>query len=169
MQKQFSILHLNIASLQKHFDELHELLSLIPHKPNILCITETCIADVPLINISIRGYKLFHRNSATVIGSVAIYIHGSLKFKIIDDYNLDITEAEEIWIEFAGSSFSKDTKRVLGCIYRHPYQKTGMFFDKLNDRSVHLNSNSKQYYILGDMNINIFWNNYQVGIAKKYN
>ena len=163
------ILHLNIASLQKHFDELHELLSLIPHKPDILCITETRIADVPLINISIPGYKFFHRNSATVIGGVGIYINDSLKFEIHDDFNLDIAGVEEIWIEFTGSGFPKDTKRVLGCIYRHPSQKTERFLDKLNDRLLQLNSISKQYCIIGDMNINILCNNHQIGIAKKYN
>ena len=74
------------------------MLSLIPHKPDILCITETRIANVPLINISIPGYKFFHRNSATVIGGVGIYINDSLKFEIIDDFNLDIAGVEEIWI-----------------------------------------------------------------------
>ena len=43
------------------------------------------------------------------------------------------------------------------------------YFYKLNDRLLHLNSSSKQYYIIGDMNINILCNNYQIGIAKKYN
>ena len=110
------ILHLNIASLRKHFDELYELqLSLIiPHKPDILCITETRHADVPLIKISIPAYKFFHQNSATVIGGVGIYITDSLNFGITDDYNIDIAGVEKIWIEFAGSSFPKDTKRVLG-------------------------------------------------------
>ena len=75
---------------------LHELLSLIPHKPDILCITVTRTAEVPLINIATLGYKFFHRNSATAIGSVGIYINNSLKFEIIDDYNLDIAGVEEI-------------------------------------------------------------------------
>ena len=134
-----------------------------------MCITETRIADVPLINISIPGYKFFHRNSATVIGGVGIYINDSLKFEILDDFNLDIAGVEEIWIEFTGSGFPKDTKRVLGCIYRHPSQKTEIFLDKLNDRLLHFNSISKQYYIIGDMNINILCKNHQIGIVKKYN
>ena len=83
-----------------------------------------------LINISIPGYKFFHRNSATVIGGVGIYINDSLKFEILDDFNLDIAGVEEIWIEFNGSGFPKDTKRVLGCIYRHPSRKTEIFLIK---------------------------------------
>ena len=126
--------HLNTTSLQKHFDKPHELFSLIPHQPDILCITETRIADAPLINISIPSF--FHSNSATVIGVVGIYVTKSLKFEIIDDYNLHIAGVE-IWIEFASSSFPKDIKQVFGSIYRHPYQKTEIFFNKLNDRLVH--------------------------------
>ena len=41
------ILHLNISSLPKHFDELYELCVSLRYKPDILCITETRLADVP--------------------------------------------------------------------------------------------------------------------------
>ena len=41
------ILHLNISSLHKHFDELYELCVSLRYKPDILCITETRLVDVP--------------------------------------------------------------------------------------------------------------------------
>ena len=80
---------------------------------------------------SLQMFPSIHRNSATAVGGVGIYVTDSLKIEIIDDYNLDIAGVEEIWIELAGSSFPKDTKCALGCIYRHPSQKTETFLDKL--------------------------------------
>ena len=53
------ILHLDISSLHKRFDELRELCVSLRYKRDILCITETRLADVSLINISIPGYNFF--------------------------------------------------------------------------------------------------------------
>ena len=52
------ILHLNISSLHKHFDELYELCVSLRDKPDIF-ITETRLAEVPLINISIFQDTIF--------------------------------------------------------------------------------------------------------------
>ena len=56
----FSILHLNIASLQGHIDDLKDLLSLLSHRFSESGITETRIKEgnEPLINIDINGYTL---------------------------------------------------------------------------------------------------------------
>ena len=40
-KKSFSMIHLNIASLQKHIDELRSFLSLLNHPFDVICITET--------------------------------------------------------------------------------------------------------------------------------
>ena len=37
----FSLIHLNIRSLQKNFDSLHEFLSLQQSSPDIICLSET--------------------------------------------------------------------------------------------------------------------------------
>ena len=54
----FTILHMNIASLQGHIDDLKNLLSLLSHKFSVIGITETRIREntEPLININIDGY-----------------------------------------------------------------------------------------------------------------
>ena len=67
------ILHLNISSLHKRLDELYELCVSLRYKLDILCTTKTRLADVPLINISIPGYRFFHCNSPTIVGKVAVY------------------------------------------------------------------------------------------------
>ena len=54
------LIHVNIRSLQKNFDLLSELISLLDFKPHFICITETQINDHPLINVSIPNYSFVH-------------------------------------------------------------------------------------------------------------
>jgi len=53
------IIHLNISSLQAHFDELLELLSCFPNPPIIIFLSLTGINHKPHINIDIPGIPLF--------------------------------------------------------------------------------------------------------------
>ncbi len=65
----FSVFHLNIASLQKHIDELRTLLSCIQHSFDIICISETRIQnEMPLANIEIDGYEFIHTPTLTQCG-----------------------------------------------------------------------------------------------------
>ena len=45
------------------------------------------------------------------------------------------------------------SKYVIGVIYRHPNSNTQNFSESLNDRLFQLKSKSKQFFILGDLNI----------------
>ena len=168
-KNKFFIMHLNISSLQKHFDELYDLILNLTIQPDILCITETRIADVPLTNIELPGYKFFHCNSPTVVGGVAIYIQHDTTFDLIKSTKLGVAGVEEMWLEFSDID-SFHSKRILGCIYRHPScNNEEEFLQKLNDCLADLNLEHKQYYIIGDMNVNTLLNNHQENLAKKYN
>ena len=55
-KKPFSMVHLNIASLQKHIDELRSFLALLNHPFHIICISETRLHDdKPLANVSMMA------------------------------------------------------------------------------------------------------------------
>ena len=72
-KKPFSMVHLNIASLQKHIDELRSFLALLNHPFHIICISETRLYDdKPLANVSIDGYNLVHTPTKSGCGGVAI-------------------------------------------------------------------------------------------------
>ena len=60
--------HLNICSLQSHFEELNELILKFPIPPSIICLSETCINIDPSININIPGYTFIHWPSCTKTG-----------------------------------------------------------------------------------------------------
>ena len=52
-------IHLNISSLQFHFDELYDLLLHLTHPPTIIFISETRINKKPLININLEAILFF--------------------------------------------------------------------------------------------------------------
>ena len=118
------ILLLNISSLHKHFDELYELYVSLRYKPDISCITETRLVDVSLINISIPRYNFLHCNSPTIVGGVGVYFKQNLKVERTNKFVFNMNGLEEIWFEFAGTNSLEKHKRIFGCIYRHPSQKT---------------------------------------------
>ena len=50
------LVQLNIRSLHKNFDDLHEFVSLLPFKPDVICLSESRI-NQPLKNIQLQGYN----------------------------------------------------------------------------------------------------------------
>ena len=60
--KFFSILHINIASLSKHKEDLETLLKILNFEFSVLAITETRIIknSIPNFKIDLDGYQIFH-------------------------------------------------------------------------------------------------------------
>ena len=85
------MIHLNIASLQKHIDELRSFLSLLNHPFNVICITETRLnEEKPLANISIDGYEFVHTPTKTQCGGAAIFIKTGIEYEILNNLNLSL-------------------------------------------------------------------------------
>ena len=55
------LVHLNIRSLHKNFDNLHEFVSLLPFKPDVICLSESRI-NQSLKNIQLQGYNFLNAN-----------------------------------------------------------------------------------------------------------
>ena len=72
----FSIFHLNIASLQYHFEDLKALLSSLEHEFDIISITETKLQKntPPIIDIKIPNYDINTHNQ-TQIKEVLLYTY----------------------------------------------------------------------------------------------
>ena len=56
----FSILHLNIHSIERHIEELKVVLELLDFRFDILCFLESKIVDgkTPRINITLKDIKI---------------------------------------------------------------------------------------------------------------
>ena len=74
--KNFSILHLNIASLGAHKDELEAILSMLNIKFDAIGISETKIKKnvTPNYDLSIKGYNHFSTPTLACKGGVILYI-----------------------------------------------------------------------------------------------
>ena len=113
----FLVLHINIRSLQKHIDELHELIVNAKTHPDLVAITETRIKNKPLTNIDIRGYRFSYVTLSSNAGGVGIYVSDNLNFNIIKNYNISMSSCENLWLKIKSKNYSE---YIIGVIYRHP-------------------------------------------------
>ena len=120
-----SIIHINIRSLQKNFDSLHEFLCSLPIRPKIICLSESRINHKLFINIELPDYKFVHIDSSTSAGGVAVYISSELRFNILFNLSLDIDGCENTWLKLCHSDL------LLGVIYRHPRSNVKLLADQL--------------------------------------
>ena len=140
-EKSLFLLHLNIRSLQKHFDDLNQFLCMLPDQFHIICLSETRIFNEPKINVSLPGYSFYFSNSTTHVGGVGIFVSNSLHDKEVSSYNLNLTSCENEWISVTCLFTQKEF--VIGCIYRHPSSKLQPFCDCLRDSLANLNEANK--------------------------
>ena len=113
---------------------MDEFLVCLPYRPDVLCIFETRIADVPSINISIPEYNFFYVNSPTIVGGVGLYVLQDLKCEIIKEFSINVDGVDELWAEISSKESHSNIKRLICCAYRHPSQKNSeYFFNNLNN------------------------------------
>ena len=144
------LLHLNMRSLQKNYDDLHAFLSDLPCKPHIISISETKIKDKPLTSISLPGYIFLHKNSVSNAGGVGVYISDLLRFNEIT-FKATFPGCESLWINL--NSSNNESNYVIGTVYRHPSTSITNFCEYINEIFIELNVQMKHYFVLGDINI----------------
>ena len=99
-EQNLSILHLNIASLQYHIDDLKILIQSLDFKFDILAISESKLKrfTIPNININIPNYQYVHTPTEASKGGTLIYISDNLVYKPRKD--LEIYQSKEIETTF---------------------------------------------------------------------
>ena len=77
----FSLLCVNIRSLNANFDKLNELLT---HYilPDIIAISETKLKLLQVYNAKLSGYHFYHKGTTTRWGGVGLFIKESLSISI---------------------------------------------------------------------------------------
>ena len=150
----FTMIHLNIASLQCHIDELRTLLSLIGHPFDVVCITETRLHDdKALSNIHIEGYDFVHTPTPTRCGGAGIYIKSSLEYEQLKNHSVCHENiSESIFIEIKNNHKKNLT---VGCIYRHHTPIQTFISEFFNPLLTKITKSKKVYALLGDFNIDL--------------
>ena len=99
---QFSLMHLNISSLQYHFEELDDLLNTSKTKFNVVGITESRNKKgiSPLSNINLQNYKIEHTPTESEKGGSLLYISSDLNYKVRNDLQMyKSKELESVFVE----------------------------------------------------------------------
>ena len=150
--------HLNINSLQYHFDELQIFLSNCPIDFKILGISESRLkTDISTTtNIQLPVFKIEHMFAN---GCPLLYIKDTINYKLRPDHNVEKEyELESIFIEI----LQKTSKNIIiGCIYRHPCMHPKEF-NHLTERLLTerlTKENNKEVILMGDFNIDLIKSN----------
>ena len=158
----FNLISLNCQSLKAKFDSLKyyiENYNNDSHKIKAICLQETWLAaDSDLSMLHIPGYRLISKGrSCSAHGGVAIFLHESVKFKIIDlGYESDVCDSHFIEIH-VNTSASETKVLVLGNIYRPPRQSvsnTNSFINELESIFDKFR-NVKHVVLAGDFNYDL--------------
>ena len=153
----FGLLHVNIASLNKHFDDLHESLSRLKFNFDIIGISEHKINkdNPPSNNISLPGYDEFiFEPTGTTHGGTGFYIKSGIDYKRRDDLNLNTPSFfEAMFIEI----IIPDRKNlIVGCIYRHPSESIRDFSTEYLEPIIcKINKEKKECALMGDFNVDL--------------
>ena len=112
-KKSLFILHINIRSIYKNFDALnHEFLQTLDYLPNIICLSETKIKNLPTVDLSLTAYhSIGNADLQTAAGGVGIYISDNYSSKTIGKNTLNCN-CEDIWIQI--SDFNSNRIFYLG-------------------------------------------------------
>lgn len=149
----FSLLSLNIRSLNRNFSKLEVLVSEIGFMPDVILVSETWITESSVFIHKLEGYSFINKPCETgQIGGAGIFIKDKLNFDILHSTSLDAPKCEDIWIKI---KFSPNKTLVIGSIYRHPNYHHNEFQDKLSSIIYSLSSSNQSFITGGDININL--------------
>jgi len=158
----FTVLSLNCQSLHAKYDCLKTYLEMYNSSSSKICavsLQETWLsADSDVSPFQLDGYNFIHKGkSCSAHGGVAIYLHESLQYEILDIYdNSEIWDGLFIKISVENGNIGHKTL-VLGSIYRPPRPTTAnisTFIDELNEVANRL-KNYKDVVISGDFNLDL--------------
>ena len=118
--KNFSIFHLNIHSIQLHIKELRIILNLFNFKFDIIAISESKLRKgiEPIVDISLDGYHpLYETRTEDEKGGTLLYVSSELNYKPRKD--LEIYERKTLESSFIEIINKKASNDIVGIIYMH--------------------------------------------------
>ena len=155
--KYFSLLHLNIHSVEFHIDELRPTLQLLNTPFDFICLSESKIraGKQPKVDICITGYqKPVTIPTEASKGGVLIYAKNGIDFYQRNDLNIyKSKELESIFIEIVNP---KGKNTIIGTVYRHPCMDQDLFLnDFMSPLCDKLTAENKEIYLAGDFNFDL--------------
>ena len=151
-QADFTLLNLNIRSANKNLDQLRNCLKSINHNFTIIGLTETQLKDIPHGQLHLQGYKLEYMNRVgRKSGGICLYIRDDIEYKLRPELCKANCNFESCFIEVINS---KCRNIIVGGIYRS-HSPIDNFNTDLEQILQTLSKENKDYYLLGDFNIDL--------------
>ena len=147
----FSILHLNIRSIKKNFENFKLFLSFLDFSFSVICFSETWFDDLDNSVYDLPNYISKHQvRSDRRGGGVSIYIHSSIKFKERPDLSIISKDIETLTLEI----LSDKTRNILvNVLCRFPVGQYKQFENFLTTFFSITKSYDKDIHIAGDFNL----------------
>ena len=154
-ESNLSILHLNIASLQFHFDSLLVLLNVLEFSFDCIAITETKINinAHPTKDLNIPGYHFYSTPTEASKGGTLVYVSDILISKPRKD--IEIYKPKDLESTFIEIVVPRGKNIIIGCIYKHHGIDINEFTELLTHTLDKTNKEKKICCIAGDFNINL--------------
>ena len=112
-------------------------------------------------NAKLSWYHFYHKDTTTRWGGVGFFIKESLSISISKEFDLNIPNCEDMWIQL---DLGNNKKCVVRVIYRHPKQKLSEFCKSFESTIEKLSSRKLMYYIGGDFNADSLKSNSDINI-----
>ena len=109
---EFTFLNINIRSLNKNFNKILLLINELGFSPTIISVTETWLHSTkPLIH-TLEGYTYIGKSGCNQAGGVGLFILNSLQYNLLTNYQLNLGNCEDIWVELCLSKIKKNNCRL---------------------------------------------------------
>ena len=155
--KCFSIMHGNIRSIPKNFQNFELFMSNLDIKFTVMAFTETWLNDENAGLYKIEGYNMETAYRTTRKGgSVSLYIAESVNYTLRTDLGVFSEIMESRFLEIDKNSINSTRNVVIGVIYRPPNSDIDVFISQLSGLLDTIRKDNKSCYLLGDYNINLF-------------
>jgi len=149
----FSCFNLNIASLNKHHEDLQTLLSDVEVSFDMINLCE--IRDVNLENFHniFPQYSFVYKKPiGKMTGGVGMYLNNKLDFLVLDDYALNTPLIDTLSVKI---NFTRQRPIIICNIYRHHSISIREFIDHFKVLMKKLESINAPIVLVGDFNINL--------------
>ena len=154
--EKLNVLHVNIRSIKRNFENLKALLEECEFVFNIICVSETWCSNTELqnnSNLSLTGFDSvpYEKSKKNRGGGVLIFIKKNLSYKIRKDLSESDEHKEILSLEV---SCKNSSNILLSCCYKPPKGDNdilSMFLKQVFKKST---AEKKPYYLIGDLNIN---------------
>jgi exonuclease III len=146
----FSLLHVNIRSIQKNIDKLVQLVYDLGTSPDIIGLSETWVTQSSFFKPCLPSYRYVFQPSTKRAGGVSFFIKDDIDFIIRDDLHFKSLLCENLWIE---TTTKQGKKLIFGVVYRQHDNNYSDFCQHFELALFNLNLSNSSYCICGDFNI----------------